>query len=81
VDEALRADLAVQLLEHLTREGDPVIDPVLGDGATLLAAEATGRTCWGAEPDPQRCGRIIRAWERLTGETAVPSPVLSNRVA
>ena len=75
-EEAPRADLAVQLLQHLTVEGDPVIAPALGDGATLFAAEATGRICWGAEPDPEQCGRFIRAGEARTGEPAYTSPGL-----
>jgi DNA modification methylase len=36
----------------LTRRGDIVIDPFLGSGSTLLAAEATDRVCRGVEIDP-----------------------------
>ena len=60
VDAALRADLAAQLLEHLTAGGNPVIAPALGDGGTQLAAEATGRRCWVAEPE--RSLALSKAW-------------------
>jgi DNA modification methylase len=48
-----------------------VIDPFLGSGTTLLAAEKTGKACVGGEVSPIYCQRIIERWELLTGEKAV----------
>jgi hypothetical protein len=39
-------------LLDLTNWGDTVVDPFLGSGSTLLAAEETERVCRGVEVDP-----------------------------
>jgi len=51
--------LLVDLLDLFTEEGDTVVDPFLGSGTTLFAADQTGRTCVGAELDLLHCGEII----------------------
>ena len=48
-----------------------VIDPFLGSGSTLIAAETTGRVCRGVELDPLYVDVIIRRYEAATGEPAV----------
>lgn len=50
-------------------EGD-VYDPFLGSGTTLIAAEKTGRKCYGMELDPRYCDVIVKRWEDFTGEKA-----------
>ena len=47
-------------LIDLTNRGDIVIDPFLGSGSTLIAAEATGRVCRGVELDPLYVDVIVR---------------------
>jgi DNA modification methylase len=37
-----------------------VIDPFLGAGATLIAAETTGRVCYAVELDPLYIDVVIR---------------------
>jgi hypothetical protein len=53
------ASLLVELLDLFTATGDTVVDPFLGSGTTLFAAEQTGRRCVGAELDPGHCREII----------------------
>ena len=57
-------------LLDLTNRGDIVIDPFLGSGSTLIAAEATGRVCRGVELDPLYVDVIVRRYEAATGEAA-----------
>ena len=57
-------------LLDLTNRGDVVIDPFLGSGSTLIAAETTGRVCRGVELDPLYIDVIIRRYEATTGEAA-----------
>ena len=45
-----------------------MLDPFLGSGTTLLAAERTGRRCCGIEIDPNYVDIVIRRWQAFTGE-------------
>ena len=47
-------------LLDLTNRGDIVIDPFLGSGSTLIAADKTGRVCRGVELDPLYVDVIVR---------------------
>jgi DNA modification methylase len=51
--------------------GDIVLDPFLGSGSTLMAAERTGRICRGIEIDPLYVDVAIRRWRRMTGDAAI----------
>jgi DNA modification methylase len=50
--------------------GGIVVDPFLGSGSTLIAAEQTGRLCYGFEMEPKYCDIILQRWENLTGQKA-----------
>ena len=58
------------ILNH-TEPGEVVYDPFLGSGSTLIAAELTGRACYGLEIDPGYVDLIVKRWQRLTGKQAV----------
>jgi DNA modification methylase len=58
-------------LLDLTNRGDIVIDPFLGSGSTLIAADKTGRVCRGVELDPLYVDVIVRRYEAATGAPAV----------
>ncbi|MGA2795308.1 MAG: site-specific DNA-methyltransferase [Roseiarcus sp.] len=57
-------------LLDLTHRGDIVLDPFLGSGSTLIAADKAGRVCRGVEFDPLYVDVIIRRYEAATGEAA-----------
>src|SRR2546426_11206201 len=50
--------------------GDLVVDPFLGSGTTLVAAERTGRICRGLELDPGYVDTVVRRWQAFTGDCA-----------
>ena len=54
-----------------TARGEIVLDPFLGSGSTLIAAERTGRRCFGMDIDPLYVDVAIRRWQRHTGGRAV----------
>jgi hypothetical protein len=54
-----------------TLPGEAVYDPFLGSGTTLIAAEQTGRVCYGVELDPKYIDVICRRWQQYTGKLAV----------
>lgn len=50
--------------------GNVVLDPFLGSGSTLIAAEKSGRICKGIELDPGHVDTAIRRWQTITGQRA-----------
>ncbi|WP_267359945.1 MULTISPECIES: DNA modification methylase [unclassified Methylobacterium] len=58
-------------LLDVTDRGETVLDPFLGSGSTLIAAELTGRRCVGIEIDPLYVDLIIRRFEDTTKTEAV----------
>jgi len=61
--------IADALLDCSSR-GDVVLDSFLGSGTTVIAAERTGRRCYGIEIDPLYVDIIVRRWQAYTGDTA-----------
>jgi len=50
--------------------GEIVLDPFLGSGTTVMAAERTGRRCFGMEIDPSYVDATIRRWQAFSGQAA-----------
>ena len=63
--------LVADALLDCSARGDVALDCFLGSGTTLLAAERTGRRCYGIEIDPLYIDVAIRRWQRYTGERAI----------
>jgi DNA modification methylase len=55
----------------ITNRGDIVLDPFLGSGSTLIAADMARRICRGVELDPLYVDVIIRRYEAATGKPGV----------
>jgi DNA modification methylase len=54
-----------------SERGDIVADTFVGSGTTLIAAERTGRRCYGVDLDPHYVDTSIRRWQAYTGDYAV----------
>ena len=63
--------LIVDALLDVSARGQMVVDPFLGSGSVLLAAEKTGRICVGIEIDPAYVEVTIRRWQKQTGRDAI----------
>jgi DNA modification methylase len=63
--------MVMDALLDVTAPGDLVVDPFLGSGTTLLAAERTRRRAVGVEIEPAYVDLAIRRWQEMTGDQAV----------
>ena len=51
--------------------GQAVYEPFMGSGTTLIAAETTGRVCYGIELNPAYVDVAVERWQQFTGKDAV----------
>jgi DNA modification methylase len=63
--------LVADAIMDCSARGDLVLDPFLGSGTTVIAAERTGRICNGMELDPRYVDTVIRRWQKFTSLEAV----------
>jgi DNA modification methylase len=63
--------LVADAILDCTRRHDIVLDPFLGSGTTVIAAEKTGRICLGMDLDPRYVDLTVRRWQNWTGLQAV----------
>lgn len=63
--------LVADALRDCSRRGDVVLDAFGGSGATLIAAEQTGRTACLVEYDPLYCDTIVRRFIGATGQMPI----------
>jgi DNA modification methylase len=61
--------LADAIMDCTTR-GDVIVDGFLGSGSTVIAAERTGRRCYGIEIDPLYADVAVRRWQNYTRDRA-----------
>jgi len=62
--------LVADAILDCSARGDIVLDSFLGSGTSVIAAERTGRRCYGLELDPLHLDTAIRRWQALTGGSA-----------
>jgi len=62
--------MIADVLMDCTSRGDVVLDGFLGSGSTVIAAERTGRRCFGIELDSRYVDTIVRRWQAFTRDSA-----------
>jgi DNA modification methylase len=70
--------LVADAIMDATARRDIVLDGFLGSGTTVIAAECTGRRCFGLELDPVYVDTIIRRWQGFTRGTALSASSRSS---
>jgi DNA modification methylase len=63
--------LVADAMRDCSRRGDLVLDPFMGSGTTILAAEQVGRRGYGLELDPRYVDAAIRRWQDFTRRDAI----------
>jgi DNA modification methylase len=63
--------LIADAIKDSTARGAVVLDPFLGSGTAVIAAERAGRICNRLELDPLYVDAVIRRWQRRTKRDAI----------
>ena len=64
-------ELGTRAMKDRTEEGSLIADIFLGSGSTLIAAEKTGRICYGMELDPKYIDAIVQRYVDYTGNATI----------
>jgi len=62
--------LIERAISNATAPGQLVVDPFLGSGTAIIAAQRTGRVCFGMDLEPRYCDVVLRRWEEFSGQAA-----------
>jgi DNA modification methylase len=58
-------------MENNSSPGQPVYEPFMGSGTSIIAAEQIGRASLGIELSPAYCDVAVMRWQDFVGKTAV----------
>lgn len=64
-------ELVERAVINSSKSEDIVLDLFLGSGSTLIAAQKTGRICYGMELDPKYIDVIVQRYVDYTGQTEI----------
>jgi DNA methylase len=62
--------LVADAIKDCSRRKGIILDPFMGSGTTVIAAERTGRRAYGIEIDPAYVDVAVRRWQTYAGKTA-----------
>jgi DNA modification methylase len=63
--------LVADAMRDCSRRGEIVLDPFMGSGTTILAAEKVGRRAYGLEIDPIYIDAAVKRWQDFTKRDAI----------
>jgi DNA modification methylase len=64
-------ELIERQISNSTAPRQLVVDPFLGSGTAIIAAQRTGRICFGMDREPRYCDVILDRWTALGGREPV----------
>lgn len=64
-------ELPLKFITHGYNDGSIILDLFIGTGSTLIAAEKTGRICYGMELDPKYIDVVVQRYIDYTGNTTI----------
>lgn len=64
-------ELVADALQDVTKRGQLILDPFMGSGTTLIAADKIERVACGIELDPAYVDVTITRWQDMTGKQAI----------
>jgi len=62
--------LIERAISNSTAPGQLVVDPFIGSGTAIIAAQRCGRVCYGMDLEPRYCDVILARWEAMSGLAA-----------
>ncbi len=65
-------ELFAELIKNSTSKGEKIIDPFLGSGTTLIAADQLNRICYGMEISPKYCQVILERYKKHCEKVGKP---------
>jgi DNA modification methylase len=64
--------LVADAIKDCLRRKGIILDPFLGSGTTIIAAERTGRRAYASRSTPAYVDVTVRRWQTYAGKTATP---------
>ena len=71
-------ELLAYQIKNNTKGEDIVLDTFLGSGSTLIAAEKTGRRCFGVEFSEKYCDIIVQRYVNFCRDNGKTFKVIRN---
>ena len=62
--------IIADIIRDCSKQGDIILEPFIGSGTAVIAAEKTGRRCYGIDIEPKYIDVTIRRWQKITGQKA-----------
>jgi DNA modification methylase len=64
-------ELVAHMVGNSSKVNSIILDPFLGSGTTMIAAEQLNRRCYGMEIAPCYVDVSVRRWQKLTNQEPV----------
>jgi DNA modification methylase len=63
--------MIIDAIRDCSKPGGIILDPFIGSGSSIIAAEKADRRCYGIEIEPKYVDVTIARWQQVTGQKAI----------